>query len=174
VTNPRAAETVTLQLAKIFRHVLAVSGRGMTSIAEELDFLRAYMQIEEARFAGRLQVDIEMQPTLARCPIPSLILQPIVENALKHGLAPKLGAGHLWVSARAAEDDRISLQVVDDGVGVGRQTTRSSQGVGLANIAKRLALSYDGHARLHLAPRPAGGTCVTISLPWCGRAAGPP
>jgi two-component system LytT family sensor kinase len=173
VTNPRAAETVTLQLAKIFRHVLAVSGRSMTSIAEELDFLRAYMQIEEARFAGRLQVEIEMQPTLARCPIPSLILQPIVENALKHGLAPKLGAGHLWVSARA-ENDRVALQVVDDGVGAARQTTRSSHGVGLANIAKRLALAYNGHASLHLAPRPAGGTCVTISLPWCGRAAGPP
>jgi two-component system, LytTR family, sensor kinase len=83
---------------------------------------------------------------------------------LKHGLAPKLGAGHLLVSARA-QNDRVCLQVEDDGIGIGKPNGRASDGIGLANIAKRLAVAYDGQATLALAPRAAGGTCVTIYLP---------
>jgi two-component system, LytTR family, sensor kinase len=172
VINPAAAEAVTLRLAQVFRHVLAVSGRSMVSIAEEIEFLRAYVAIEEARFSGRLHVTIELHPALALHPIPSLLLQPVVENALKHGLAPKVGAGHLSVSAHP-QDDRVCLQVVDDGVGVTRRNGRPSPGIGLANIAKRLAVAYGGQASLHVAPRAAGGTCVTISLPRSPDMAGP-
>jgi two-component system LytT family sensor kinase len=164
VVNPEAAEAVTLGLAHVFRHVLTVSGRSMVSLAEEIDFIRAYVAIEEARFSGRLHVDIEMHPELARHPIPSLLLQPVVENALKHGLAPKLGSGHLRVSVQP-EDDRVCLQVVDDGVGVSNLNGRGSTGIGLANVAKRLAVAYDGQASLHVTPRGAGGTCVTICVP---------
>jgi two-component system LytT family sensor kinase len=164
VTAPAAAEAVTLQLARVFRHVLTHSGRPVTSVGDEIEFLRAYVQIEGARFGGRLHVDIDVHPEVARHPIPSLILQPVVENALKHGLAPKLGAGHLWVSARA-QNDRVCLQVEDDGIGIGKPNGRASDGIGLANIAKRLAVAYDGQATLALAPRAAGGTCVTIYLP---------
>jgi two-component system, LytTR family, sensor kinase len=164
VINPAAAEAVTLRLAQVFRHVLTVSGRSMVSLAEEVDFIRAYVAIEEARFSGRLHVSIDMHPGLARHPIPSLLLQPVVENALKHGLAPKLGPGHLSVSVQP-QDDRVCVQVVDDGVGVSEPNGRESTGIGLANIAKRLAVAYDGQASLHVAPRREGGTCVTICVP---------
>ena len=95
VTNPEQAETMTLRLARVFRHVLANSARPLISLHEEIDFLETYLQIEEARFGSRLQVKIAVDPAVAMEQIPSLILQPIVENALKHGLGPKPGLGHL-------------------------------------------------------------------------------
>lgn len=171
VTNPIAAEAMTLRLAKVFRHLLAQSGRSLTPIGDEIDFLRAYLQIEEARFGGRLRVNIDVPPQIARYPIPSLILQPVVENALKHGLAPKIGVGHIWVSARE-QDDRLCLEVEDDGIGMGRANAGRSTGVGLANTARRLAVAYDGHATLALAPRAAGGTHVTITVPRSSEAPG--
>ena len=86
---------MTLRLASVFRHVLAHSCRPLTSIREEIEFLRTYLYIEEARFGDRLQVEIDMAPEIAGASIPSLILQPLVENALKHGLGPKPGPGPL-------------------------------------------------------------------------------
>src|SRR5262249_17308975 len=130
---------------------LAQSGRPVTSIRDEIDFLRAYLQIEETRFGGRLHVDFDVPPELALESIPSLVLQPLVENALKHGLAPKPGPGHLWVSA-GLRDDCVWFQVVDDGVGLSGRNDRSSTGIGLTNIAKRLAVAYHDRATLDLAP----------------------
>src|ERR1041384_1879477 len=108
---------MTLRLASVFRHVLAQSRRPLTSIREEMDFLRTYLHIEEARFGDRLQVAIEMGPEIAGEQVPSLILQPLVENALKHGLGPKPGPGHLWISAYP-EGNQIRLTVEDDGMGL--------------------------------------------------------
>src|SRR5262249_32398104 len=115
-TNPTAAEAMTLRLARVFRHVLAHSVRPLTPIRDEIEFLRAYLQIEEARFGRRLHVSIDVGPDVASDHIPSLILQPRVENALKHGLGPKPGPGHLWVSARA-QGEQLRLRVEDDGLG---------------------------------------------------------
>ena len=109
---------MTLRLAGVFRHVLANSSRPLTSIRDEIEFLRTYLYIEEVRFGDRLQVEIEMAPEVAGEEIPSLILQPLVENALKHGLAPRPGPGRLWISARA-EGGEICLRVEDDGIGLG-------------------------------------------------------
>jgi two-component system, LytTR family, sensor kinase len=172
VTNPTAAEAMTLRLAKVFRHVLAQSVRPLTSIGDEMEFLRAYLQIEEARFGGRLHVSIDVPPDVARDSIPSLILQPVVENALKHGLAPKPGPGHLWVSAKR-HGPQVCLKVEDDGLGPmatvnGFPHARQSTGVGLSNIAQRLAVVYQDQASVSLEARDRGGTCVTILLPRDG------
>lgn len=181
VTNPTGAEAMTLRLARVFRHVLAHSSRPLTPIGDEIDFLRAYLQIEEARFSGRLHVHIDVSGDVALQAIPSLILQPLVENALKHGLAPKPGPGHLWISARAAGDD-VCVWIDDDGEGLsevvanrfsGRRSavtdmtleTAASLGVGLTNIEHRLAMVYDGRASLSLQPRDGGGTRATIVIP---------
>src|SRR6185369_6190835 len=124
VRDPVRAEAMTLRLASVFRHVLAHSSRSMTTIREEMEFLRTYLYIEEARFGDRLHVEIDLAPEIAGELIPSLILQPLVENALKHGLGPKPGPGHLWISARA-DGERICLRVEDDGIGPRLDTDRS-------------------------------------------------
>jgi two-component system LytT family sensor kinase len=167
VTDPVRAETMTLRLATVFRHVLAHSARPLTSIREEMEFLRAYLHIEEARFGDRLQVDIDVAPEIALESIPSLILQPLVENALKHGLSRKPGRGRLWISARA-HGDSICLQVEDDGAGpaAGLPYPRvASSGLGLSNVAERLSALYHDRARVNLEPRAAGGSRATVTVP---------
>jgi two-component system LytT family sensor kinase len=170
VTNPEQAETMTLRLARVFRHVLANSARPLISLHEEIDFLETYLQIEEARFGSRLQVKIAVDPAVALEQIPSLILQPIVENALKHGLGPKPGPGHLWITAEA-DGNQVRLRVEDDGVGTATDVLNlngsngRSNGVGLENVAQRLNALYQDQGRLTIEVRQAGGTRVTILLP---------
>lgn len=171
VTNPALAETMTLRLAKVFRHVLAQSSRPLIPIGEEIEFVRTYLEIEEARFGSRLHVEIDVSEKVALEYVPSLILQPVVENALKHGLAPKPGRGHLWISAKLV-GDQIRLQVEDDGVGPNsaRLNTENgngaqTQGVGLTNIRQRLATLYQDRAYLTLEPRELAGARVTLVFP---------
>jgi two-component system LytT family sensor kinase len=160
VRDAARAETMTLRLAGVFRHVLANSSRPLTSIRDEIAFLRTYLDIEEVRFGDRLQVELDMTQEVAGEDIPSLILQPLVENALKHGLAPRPGPGRLWISARA-ENGQICLRVEDDGIGPGS----APAGVGLTNVAERLATLYQDRAALELEPRPGGGARATIRIP---------
>jgi two-component system, LytTR family, sensor kinase len=165
VTNPEQAETMTLRLARVFRHVLANSARPLASLHEEMEFLETYLQIEEARFGSRLQVKIAVDPAVAMEQIPSLILQPIVENALKHGLGPKPGPGHLWITAEA-DGNRVCLRVEDDGVGLKLNGSHGgANGVGLENVAQRLNALYQDQGRMTIEVRQAGGTRVTILLP---------
>jgi two-component system LytT family sensor kinase len=107
--------------------------------------------------------------------IPSLILQPLVENALKHGLGPKPGPGRLWISAQP-EGAKLRLRVEDDGLGPGGRPARGgmdpeSAGVGLSNIAERLVTLYQDGASVRLEPREGGGSRATVLLPRLGSAA---
>ncbi|HEY2017052.1 MAG TPA: histidine kinase [Bryobacteraceae bacterium] len=170
VRDPSRAEAMTLRLASVFRHVLAHSSRPLTSIRDEIAFLRTYLYIEEARFGDRLQVDFDIAPEIAGEHIPSLILQPLVENALKHGLGPKPGPGHLWISARA-QDGSVSIRVEDDGLGPSLRS--GSQGLGLANIAERLSTLYHDRGRVTLEAREGGGSCATVLIPRGEAAAAP-
>jgi two-component system LytT family sensor kinase len=178
VANPAGAEAMTLRLAKVFRYVLAHSAAPLTTLHQEVDFVRAYLQIEQVRFEGRLHVAIDVHPEIAAEPVPSLLLQPLVENALKHGLAPRPGEGHLWISASNDGDD-VCLRVEDDGVGpdadmppAGYRVSTGAEspapvadGVGLTNIARRLSVLYGARASLRLQPRGTGGTSVIVRIP---------
>ena len=176
VRDPPRAEAMTLRLASVFRHVLAHSARPLTSIRDEVEFLRTYLYIEEARFGDRLRVEIEVAPDVANEHMPSLMLQPLVENALKHGLGPKRGPGHLWIFAEAF-GDQVRLRVEDDGIGPGSSGAqpdgrlaagpglRSSPGLGLANVAERLKTLYHDRASVSLEPREGGGSRVTVLIP---------
>ena len=161
VRNPARAETMTLRLAEVFRHVLDNSNRPLTSIRDEIEFLRTYLYIEEARFGDRLRVKIDVPPDLENAQIPSLILQPLVENALKHGLGPKPGPGQLTVTVRA-DGDRLQMTVEDDGMG---PAARASKGLGLANIAERLQTLYQDRASVSLRRRDGGGSIATVVIP---------
>jgi two-component system LytT family sensor kinase len=174
VRDPPRAEAMTLRLASVFRHVLAHSARPLTSIRDEIEFLRTYLYIEEVRFGDRLQVEIDVAPSVANEHMPSLILQPLVENALKHGLGPKPGPGHLWISAQV-QGDQVRLRVEDDGIGPGSSDAAhphgrpvndpGSQGLGLANVAERLKTLYRDRASVILEPREGGGSRVTVLIP---------
>jgi two-component system, LytTR family, sensor kinase len=161
VRNPQRAETMTLRLAEVFRHVLDHASRPLTSIRDEIEFLRTYLYIEEVRFGERLQVKIDVSPELERAQIPSLILQPLVENALKHGLGPKPGPGHLTITVRA-DSDHLYMTVEDDGMGPGE---RQSKGLGLANVAERLQTLYQDRAGVTLSARPGGGSIASVVIP---------
>ncbi len=169
VANPQQAEHVTVQLAKIFRHVLRGSDCLMISVREELDFLKTWLDIEAVRFGDRLRVEFAMDEALAAATVPSLILQPLVENALKHGLAPKLNGGKLQVSVRRA-DAQLCLTVEDDGLGFQCDATTNGThangyGIGLRNVAERLTTIYAGRAQMLCESVATGGSRVTLLLP---------
>src|SRR5262245_15336440 len=184
VTDPARAELMTVQLAKIFRHVLSNSDRLMITVGEELEFLRAYLEIEEMRFDDRLSVSFDIDAAASTESVPSLILQPLVENALKHGLARKVGAGALRISVRR-EDGFLRLTVEDDGPGFAQSSSvdlacvetnhatdrpfqarrRNGNGVGLRNINERLATIYSGQAKILFELGTGGGGRVTMLLP---------
>ena len=162
VRDPARAETMTVRLAGVFRHVLAHSSRPLTTVQDEMEFLRTYLYIEEVRFGDRLQVVFDVAPETATARIPSLILQPLVENALKHGLAPKPGPGHLWIRADLHEG-HIRLRVEDDGLGP--NPGRAPEGLGLTNIAERLRTLYRDEAAVTLDAREGGGSRATVLIP---------
>lgn len=175
ITNPANAERMTLRLATIFRHVLAQTDRQFTTLNEEFDFLRSYLQIEQERFGDRLNVSMRLDPALAHEMIPTLLLQPIVENAMKHGLASKGGKGLLQISA-TQQGNSIELLVSDNGIGYRNQQayiTRSGSspspvGVGLTNTATRLQTIYGNRASLNIESAPMEGCRVLISYPLQG------
>ena len=165
VTDPEKAETMTILLAKVFRHVLMQSDRQLTRVSEEMDFLRTYLRIEEVRFGDRLRVRMELDPSVSRDNIPSLILQPVVENAIKHGLAPKIGVGNLSIIADS-QGDFVRLAVEDDGMGpMPAGSGRDGNGVGLKIIAERLRTLYDDRASLRFEKAEHAGSRVTILIP---------
>lgn len=167
VTDPEKAEAMTVLLAKVFRHVLTQSDQQFSRVAEEMEFLRTYLGIEQVRFGQRLRVSVEMDPLVSETPIPSLILQPVVENAIKHGLAPKVGEGHISISA-AFEGEFLRLAVEDDGVGVKAAEAvpaPAGNGLGLKIIADRLRTLYQGQARLEVRAAESMGSRVTILIP---------
>ncbi|HEV2447937.1 MAG TPA: histidine kinase, partial [Candidatus Sulfopaludibacter sp.] len=167
VTDPQKAEAMTVLLAKVFRHVLMHSDQQFSRVAEEMDFLRTYLGIEQVRFGPRLRVSMAVDPTVSEAPIPSLILQPVVENAIKHGLAPKVGEGHINITA-GLHGEFVRLAVEDDGVGVkaaAPPAPPAGNGLGLRIIAERLRTLYNGRASLDVQLAESLGGRVTILIP---------
>jgi two-component system, LytTR family, sensor kinase len=163
---PGKAEEMTLRLAAVFRYVLANTDRQFTSVSEELDFARSYLDIEEARFEDRLKVRFDVEPSVLQERVPTLLLQPLIENALKHGLSPKRQGGTLSILARRTVSG-IELTVSDDGVGLQTKKQESHEPgthVGLQNVRQRLQTAYEGRATFLLKPREGGGTEATVLI----------
>ncbi|MGH7674126.1 MAG: sensor histidine kinase [Gemmatimonadales bacterium] len=152
------------QLGEILRRVLrAPPDRPQeVTLAEELDFVRQYLAIEEIRFSDRLRPELAVDPAVLAAACPEFLLQPLVENAVRHGLAKREAATLLRIEARR-EGDELVLAVVDDGPGT---DAAAGEGVGLGNTRERLATLYADRARLELARTPEGGTRVTVRLPY--------
>ena len=163
--DPTLAEAMTLRLARIFRYVLTQTDKSFSPLHEEIDFLRTYLDIEQMRFGERLQVQFHVADAVADRPIPSLILQPLVENAIKHGFSPKVGPCRLVICG-AVGDEELVLSVEDNGVGTGTDPQDGRPGgVGLRNVRERLATVYGARARLSFESWPRQGSRATVFLP---------
>jgi hypothetical protein len=166
-SNPTQAERMTVRLAECFRYALAKHSRDLSTLDEELDFAGHYLGIEQVRFGERLRVQLSRGDALGSEPVPSLLLQPLLENAVRHGLAPLREGGTLSVSARR-EGERLRMSIEDDGVGIreaGASAGEERTGVGLRNVQERLRTLYGQAAEFLIGTRTGGGTAVTIVIP---------
>src|SRR5581483_1667155 len=165
-TDPDKAETCVERLAEIFRYILRRAEKEFVPLGEELEMAKAYLEIERARFGERLRVETALDPPSLHQLIPNLILQPLVENAVKHGLSRKLGAGTVRIAA-AVQDGCLTLTVGDDGLGMAPPTLERvyERGVGLRNLRDRLERLYGPRHLPEIRSTPGSGTEVRLRLP---------
>ena len=167
-TKPDVAEETLLNLTTLLRSSLSRTRQSETTLKDELDIARAYLEIHKTRMQGRLEYEIETPPEdIALFPVPPLLVQPLVENAIKHGIDPKEDGGTVTVSIER-ESDTVQIKVADDGAGIGSTHSGSGSGMGgtgLSNVRNRLSTLYGPHASLSLRERSTGGVIAELSLP---------
>jgi signal transduction histidine kinase len=171
-SDPDKAETCVERLAEIFRYILRRAEKEFVPLADELEMTEAYLDIERARFGERLHVETHVDPASRRQLIPNLILQPLVENAVKHGLSRKMGTGTVRIEAQVT-NGFLRLTVGDDGLGMAGTALASvyERGVGLRNLRDRLARLYGPAYLPEIVSAPDAGTQVRLSLPVLAGAA---
>jgi hypothetical protein len=153
-------------LGDLLRLALENVGMQVVPLKQELDFLERYLAIEKTRFQDRLTVRLDIAPEVLDAEIPNLILQPIVENAIRHGIAPRASGGRVEIGARR-EGGTLVVEVRDDGRGLREGWDAGpAAGMGLRNVRARLEQLYPGQARLSVEPHPEGGVLVTIVIPF--------
>ena len=160
-TDPAAAKSLVGRLAYLLRVAVDGREREMVPLSDELDLARAYLDVERTRFGDRLSVSFDVPPDALECQVPTLVLQPIVENAVVHGIGPRAGPGAIRISADR-EAGALHLAVEDDGVGL---PPRVREGVGLSVTRERLRRRYGPDQRLVLEAGDQGGTRVLLRLP---------
>jgi signal transduction histidine kinase len=163
-SDPPKAERVTEQLADIFRYALESTRVEWVTLDDELRFLESYLEIEKARFEERLLYALDVAPSIRSIKVPAMVLQPLVENAIKHGIAPNVRGGHVRVAGQI-ERDNLLIVVEDTGLGQRSSSRNSGTGVGLANVRERLQHIYGVAAGLKLEPISPAGMRVTLTLP---------
>jgi len=161
-----AVVRLTAGLSDLLRYVLDAGNRQSASLSEELQIVERYLEIQRARFPDRLAVTVDLAPDVADARVPLLVVQPLVENAVRHGLAPRVQEGSLLV--RAVRDNGCTrIDVEDSGVGLpAGWTLHESTGTGLRNLASRLDAEFGDTAALAVVPREGGGVRATVTLPY--------
>ena len=162
--NTEAAGRMLELLSDVLRQVLRTESTHETTLAAELEFLERYLAIEQVRFSDRLRPLVEIAPGIGGAAVPRFLLQPLVENALRHGIARRADAGVLQVRARR-EGSELILTVEDDGPGLALAGAGAG-GVGLANTRARLAALYGERASLEIGNAAGGGVVATVRLPY--------
>ncbi len=161
----QAAVSMLVGLSDLLRHALEHSNQQEVELRDELNFIRLYLNIQQMRFSDRLQIDLDIDPEMTKALVPNLLLQPLVENAVRHGLGNSAAAGRLGISAER-EDGFLKLSVTDNGAGLPNNwQLKSSNGIGLANTAARLQQLYNGNHRLDIRNRKEGGVEVLVVIP---------
>jgi two-component system LytT family sensor kinase len=194
--DPRLAEATLMSLSDLLRLALSQADRQEIPLREELNFVRRYLEIQQTRFGDKLRVEQEIDPTTLDCLVPTLLLQPLVENAIRHGIEPAESAGVLHLTAHR-NNGKLVLTVEDNGVGLATvpidlrgskaldisATTAPSQtllpipspatvvrsngnGIGLTNLRARLETLYGTSQNFELNSRSGGGVIVRVEIPW--------
>ena len=164
--NPKLARTMIEHLGDLLRLSLESKNRQEIPLSEEVAFLEHYLEIQKLRFGDRLKVDLRIAPEVKYASVPCLFIQPLAENAIRHGLSGRAAGGTLTITAERV-DEKVEIRVLDDGLGLppGWQL-ETSTGLGLSVTKERIAGLYpDGTSRFVVRPRASGGTEVDISLP---------
>jgi prepilin signal peptidase PulO-like enzyme (type II secretory pathway) len=161
--DAQRAQLMLGHLDGYLRATLASTRKDKCTLAEEFALLRAYLEILAIRMGARLTYSLELPDALARAKLPPMLLQPLVENAIKHGLEPKMDGGKVRVAA-SAEGKQLVLVVEDSGLGFGAAST-SGTGVGLLHVQERLAAVYGDAARADIGETAGGGVRITLRLP---------
>ncbi len=159
--NPRKAEATVEKLSELFRYTLQTSQKDSVKLSEELEIVRSYLEIEQVRLEDRLQFNIACDSSLAEeLLLPGLIIQPLVENSIRHGIAPKVEGGTVAVDAKRV-GNRCVISVSDNGIGF--RNMNDGTGHGLNSVQERLNLFYGGRAQFQILHN--GGTHIIISIP---------
>ena len=159
-----AADRMLARLSDLLRYALESTDSQEVPLRKELDFLTRYLEIEQTRFGKRLQVRLQIEPAAMDAHVPNLILQPLVENAIKHGIEPHARPGIVELRARP-ENGTLRLEVEDNGEGL-KPGKPAGFGVGLTNTRARLQQLYGENHRLEMVNGTAGGLLVRLSIPW--------
>jgi signal transduction histidine kinase len=162
--GPEAEETIA-RLCDLLRFVLDDALAQEVTLRRELEYLRLYLSIEQLRFADRLRVAIEADPAIFDAAVPHMSLQPIVENAVRHGIGASEAGGTIRLTARRIADDLV-VEVTDDGPGLSPAEPSGRRGIGLDNTRARLRQLYGDRASLSIANREVSGAVVTVVLPY--------
>ncbi|MDO8285641.1 MAG: sensor histidine kinase [Rhodoferax sp.] len=172
-TDPQRASIMQKNLIALLRASMPTmreaNAQATRDLGKELAMIRPYLEILKVRMEERLQTDVRVSDGLLSAEFPPMMLQSLVENAIKHGLEPKAEGGTLTVSAEIVHG-KLAVTVADTGLGFGKADTAGT-GIGLSNIRERLALLYGGKASLVVKETPGGGTSVTITIPYVARTA---
>jgi signal transduction histidine kinase len=163
--DTEAAGRMVMHLSDMLRMTLMDSEQQETTLERELRFLRLYLEIEQTRFRDRLQVGWDIAPGLEQAAVPTLLLQPLVENALRHGLGARATPGKVEIAAQR-DDEMLTLRVTDNGLGLSGNGGTPGTGIGLPSTRARLSALYGARHRFALEEREAGGVTVTVSIPW--------
>jgi LytS/YehU family sensor histidine kinase len=153
-------------LSDLLRLALATAGQQEVPLRQELDFLERYLSLQQIRFPDRLQIRMTIDPDTLEAQVPSLVLQPLAENAVRHGIAPSIAGGSVEVAA-VREGEELVLRVRDTGVGL-HPGSESPGGVGLRNVRARLQHLYPGRHRFRVANRVEGGVESLLAIPFRG------
>ena len=162
-TDPPLADQMLGNLITYLRHSLPRTDTSPSTLGEEVERARAYLEILQIRMGPRLQLQIEVPRHLLAMPFPTMMLQTLVENAIKHGLEPRTAGGTVWILARET-DGRVAVTVADDGQGFGGSNSGGT-GIGLQNVRERLRLAYGSEASLSVVANFPNGVAATITVP---------
>ncbi|MFK2875496.1 histidine kinase [Rhodanobacter hydrolyticus] len=169
-TEPAQADRMLGHLIQYLRHSLPSAEETLSTLGEELERARAYLEILKIRMGARLEMKIEVPDALRGITLPPMMLQTLVENAIKHGLEPKPGGGSVWILARR-DDGSVAITVADDGQGFGAAS--GGTGIGLKNVRERLQLVYGPRASLAVVANVPEGVAATLTVPAQQAAASP-
>ena len=165
-TDVEAADRMMTRLSDLLRLTLDGAAKQMVTLKEEMDYLDHYLEIEKIRFGDRLTVRLNIAPETLDARVPTLILQPLVENAIKHGIAPHAAAGRVEVTAQK-KNGNLHLQVKDNGSGFDKSGERSFQeGLGISNTRLRLQKLYGTSFQFDISNGATEGAVVAVSFPF--------